>query len=255
MLPVNYISSTEWSLTSQMCESFHHNIRQNNIRDSPMVYIPELIIRNEHTRLHKLLTKYEQQYLFHQILPSKLQELILAHTHNPHQYEIVPDEILCAKVTAKFETMRCSHYINLGVNPPTCSLRCLRLLGVPCKEMCTFADSLNVDLKSLMVKKFTVEGCYELLKQCLPRQHPELIISKDDLKVGHNPFILPPHVCTGRGRPKKKRMRKAQRLKQYCDTNEQFRQREEVNHEEPDIHDNTQYVCQICGLEGHNSRT
>jgi hypothetical protein len=121
--------------------------------------------------------------------------------------------------------------------------------------MCTFADSLNVDLKSLMEKTFTVEGCYELLKQCLPRQHPELIISKDDLKVGHNPFILPPHVRTGQGRPKKKRIRKGQRVKQFCDRNEQFRQREEVNHEEADIHHTTQHVCQICGLDGHNSRT
>ena len=247
----------EGLFTCQMCESFHNTIRQKNIRDSPMVFVPELIIQYEHTKIHKLLSKYEQQYVSHQILPSNLHNLIIAHTHNPSCYEIVPHQhaILCAKVTAKFNTMRFSHSINLSVNPPTCSLGCLRLLGVPCKEMCTFAASVHVNLESIMEKKFTVEGCYDLLKASLDRNHPKLIISNDDLKVGNTPLIRPPHIRTGRGRPKKKRMRKGDRMNQYVDMNKRFHVIDDVNPEDAELHPNPQYLCQLCGLEGHNSRT
>ena len=121
----------EGLFTCQMCESFHNTIRQKNIRDSPMVFVPELIIQYEHIKIHKLISKYEQQYVSHQILPSNLHNLIIAHTHNPSCYEIVPHQhaILCAKVTAKFNTMRFSHSINLSVKPSHMQFRLSPFIG------------------------------------------------------------------------------------------------------------------------------
>ena len=144
-----------------------------------------------------------------------------------YEIEVSQSDPLSAKVTSKYETPRFCHSITLSCIPPTCSYGCLRLLGSPCKEMCTFAKSIHVDIVSLIPSKYTIKGCLEVLMESLQPNHPPLQINKEDL-YEKPPIILPPHMRKIRGRPHIKRYK---------------------------VGDGRSSKCQNCGQKGHNTRT
>ena len=146
--------------TCQPSESFHHITNQNKIRLSPMPFVHEGIIKYEHDKVHRLRSKYERLLQSGIIFPGLLHDIIVKRTQRAENVEIEPTQSgrLCAKVTSRYENMRYTHIINLSVHPPTCSYGCLRLLGIPCKEMCSYAQSVCVNIESIIPYKFTVQG-------------------------------------------------------------------------------------------------
>ena len=178
-----------------------------HVRASPIANIPEAIIQHEHSRIHELQQKYKKLIdEGHEGPPSSYLSLMNAKTKLARNYgiEVSNTDPLSAAITSKHESPSYTHTVTLSVLPPTCSRGCLRLLGSPCKEMCTFASSINVDLSKLLPPKYTIKGCYEMLLTSLSPNHPKLTIDKEML-YEEAPIILPPHMRTSTGRPHTKR--------------------------------------------------
>ena len=230
----------EGLFSCQLSESFHEVMKASNIRSSPLAYIPELIIKYEYAKIHRLQHKYQTSTLASNHLSKRLHEVIKSRTQPARHFEIETinsTATLSAKVTYKYDTERFTHLITLSVIPPTCSYGCLRLLGQPCREMCTFAASVDVQLERIIPHKYTIKGCHELLTTSLHPLKSTLEINIESLQMIKTPQILPPHVRKTKGRPHSRRMRKGDRHKKFCR-----------------LPASTQ-KCANCGKTGHNKTT
>ena len=151
-----------------------------------MVFIPEQVIKWEHSRIHELRDKYHKKLDSPEELPNFIHNTVL-HRSGIQQnlYDITPLSKLHAKVTSKYASARYTHVIDLKPSPPTCSYGCLRLLGLPCTEMCVYAKSLNMQISQLLPRKLTFQGCYDILHYSLPKEHPPCVIDGTSLNVCH----------------------------------------------------------------------
>ena len=128
-------------------ESFHGSIARDHTREAPLPFIPELLHNRELRRLLEGQRHYHDLQKKGRKLGPAMELLIRNRTRNPADYIIQREgrNGLVAAVTQRYGEGRRTHTVNIGSNPRTCSLGCMRLDSAPCMQACTFAASLQRD--------------------------------------------------------------------------------------------------------------
>ena len=101
--------------TCQLSESFHNVMKVNQIRNKPIVYIPEEVMKWEYNRTQILKEKCKKLLKGKLNYNKKIKNLIEDRCKNVDCYDIetITDGMFYAAVTSKFSSERFTHKINL----------------------------------------------------------------------------------------------------------------------------------------------
>ena len=232
--------------TQQTSEAFHAALSKLQIKGQTPPYVISLIYQREVKKTLEYVSKYEKLIDKKQEFGPRLNLLFRNQCGSIDDYNIRKYSnvtLSTYEVTSKLNSND-THIVNL--DRKHCNQQCHNWNQLPCRHMFVAAKFDYVFSEKVIVpEKFCTDNGLKLFKASAanfaPYKTPHA--TSGILQEGHV-SILPPHVRTQPGRPKKKRLTKGMRQREYA------KKRRDRNY-----FFSCEIRCNLCGEIGHNSRT